>query len=172
MPLTITQIRELITTKLANASDITASEHREVENAIVDYLEEITAATGVVKSKKIILNAFSLDRNYSLNTELPTGSVIMGVYAMMVCRSPNNGFGTGDTVTAPTPYPSDSGRTAAQGIGVQFNNADIDVVYIMVNDQLTIMTPYNPASGAVANNVVLTGTAVSNWSIQLIITYV
>ncbi|WP_281322002.1 hypothetical protein [Flavobacterium aestivum] len=168
--MTITAIRELVTTNLGSASDIQATEHRDVEYAILDYIENLE--NSITKSKVVMLDSFLTDRNYSVTTGLASPKVITGVLAMLVCKAANNGFAEGDTVTAPTPYPQDSGRTSAQGIGVQYNNVNPDVVRVMVNDQLTIMTPYDSAANAIANNVIFSGAATANWSIKLIIGYV
>jgi hypothetical protein len=167
---TITELRELSNTKFASASDIEAVEQREFNNALFDYLEAIQGS--IVKSKVVMLDDFTTDRNYSVATDLTAANQITSVVAMLVCKTINNGFAAGDTVTTPTPYPNDSGRTNAQGIGVQYNNLNPDTVKIMVNDQLTIMTAYNSASGALANNVMFSGGATANWSIKLIIGYI
>lgn len=42
MPLTITQLRELLNLKLGNNSNITASKHREVVSALIDTIEFLT----------------------------------------------------------------------------------------------------------------------------------
>lgn len=118
--------------------------------------------------KVVMLTTFAADRNYYVYTGLTFGNTMTSVIAMLVCKVANNGFSVGDCVTAPTPYPQDSGRTAAQGIGVQFNTNDYSVVYIMTNDEMHIMTSFNPQGGAVANNVKITP---SQWSIKLIISY-
>jgi hypothetical protein len=169
---TITELRELVTTKLGSASDIQASEHREVENAIIDYLEALESSSSNAKSKVVTLDSFTTDRNYSVATGLVSPRVITSVLVMLECVTANNGFVEGDVVTAPTPYPQDSGRTSAQGIGVQFNNINPDTVKVMVNDQLTIMTVYNSGGGALAGNVLFSGGATANWKIKLIIGYV
>lgn len=167
--ITSTEVREFIALKLPSESEIPAVDHRAVENKIMDYVEQEFAK--VTKSKVLYLDVFTTDRNYSVATGLPDGAVIDGVIAMLECKTSNNGFGEGETVTAPTPYPADSGRTAAQGIGVQFNKLDSSSVKIMVNDQVTIMTAYNAAVNANANNVILSGGATGNWKIKLIVIY-
>lgn len=168
--MTLTELREYSNTKLADASDIHALEHREVNDEIFNYLENLE--NSIAKSKVVTLDSFVTDRNYSVATGLAAGKVITSVVVMMECKVSNNGFAIGDVVTAPTPYPADSNRTSAQGIGVQYNNANPDVVRVMTNDQITIMTAYNPASGAIANNVLLSGGALANWKIKLIIGYI
>lgn len=170
MPLTIAELRTLAANKLADQSNIRAVEQREVVTAIIDILEAQTAT--VHKSKVLTLSNFTTDRNYSVATEIPVGSTITGVFAMLECVAVNNGFAIGDRVTAPTPYPSDNGRTSAQGIGVQFNNANSSTVKVMVNDQLTIMTPYSAVALANANNVLLSGGATANWVIKLFVNYI
>ncbi len=42
MSLTITQLRELLSLKLAGNSNITASKHREVVSALIDAIEFLT----------------------------------------------------------------------------------------------------------------------------------
>ncbi|MNF41647.1 hypothetical protein D3C85_538430 [compost metagenome] len=168
--ITETQVREFIALKLADESDILATEHREVENKMMDFIVQELAKT--VKSKVVTLDSFTTDRNYSVATDLALPSVITGVLVMLVCAAANNGFAVGDTITAPTPYPQDANRTSAQGIGVQFNNSNPGSVKVMVNDQITIMTAYNSGTGAVANNVMLSGGSMANWAIKLIIGYI
>lgn len=167
--ITETQVREFIALKLADDSDITAVEHREVENKIMDFLVQEIAKTA--KSKILLLESFAVEGNYSIATGLPVGAVIDSVVAMLVCKVANNGFQVNDTVTATTPYPLDAGRTPAQGIGVQYNNISNDVIKVMVNDQLTIMTAYDPAVGADVDNVRISGTDAAKWSIKLIVGY-
>jgi hypothetical protein len=172
MALTLTEIREKVVLKLASASEIQAVEHREIENDILDYLEALEGSASNAKSKVVTLDSFTTDRNYSVATGLASPKVITGVLVMLECVAANNGFSIGDIVTAPTPYPTDSGRTAAQGIGVQFNNTNPGTLKVMVNDQIAIMTVYDSAGGAIANNVLFSGGATANWKIRLIIGYV
>jgi hypothetical protein len=152
--ITETQVRQFIAEKLPSESDIPAVDHRAVENKIMDFVVQELAK--VAKSKELPLESFTTDRNYSVATGLPSAAVIDSVIVMLVCKTANNGFSIGDTVTGPTPYPQDSGRTSAQGIGAQYNNFSNSTIKVMVNDQIAIMTAYN-------------GTA--NWSIKLIVGY-
>jgi len=170
MAKTLTQIRENVALKLADTSDILAVEHREIETDILDYIEALEAT--IPKQKVITLDSFTTDRNYSVNTDLAVPKIITSVLVMLVCKTANNGFVIGDVITAPTPYPQDSGRTSAQGIGIQYNNSNPGSIKIMVNDQLTIMTAYNPAGGANANNIIFSGGSTANWAIKLIIGYI
>lgn len=170
MAKTLTQIRENVAIKLADESDIEAFEHREIENDILDYIEVLESS--IPKFKVVTLDSFTTDRNYSVTTDLAVPKAITSVVVMLVCKTVNNGFAVGDTITAPTPYPTDSGRTSAQGIGVQYNNSNPGSVKVMVNDQLTIMTVYDPASGALANNVMFSGGSCANWAIKLIVGYI
>jgi hypothetical protein len=87
---------------------------------------------------------------------------------MLECKTANNGFAVGDIVTAPTPYPVDSGRTAAQGIGVQFNNLNIDTIKVMVNDQIIIMTAYDGTTDAGVSNISI---STSDWKIKLFVNF-
>jgi hypothetical protein len=150
-----------INEKLADASLITPEEHRDVEKAIVEFADQ--------KTKILKLESFTTDRNYSLDTGISEGNVITRVSVMLECKNNNNGFVVGDHVTAPTPYPADSGRTSAQGIGIQYNG--VSKIRIMVNDQLCLMTPYNSAANANANNVLLSGSATDNWKIKIYVDY-
>lgn len=164
--ITENEVRTFIAEKLAGDSEIEASEHRDVENKIMDYL--VQEIKKVAKSKVLVLESFNVDRNFIMDTGLTEGFIIDSVVVMLVCKSSNNGFVPGDVVTSPTPYPQDSGRTASQGIGVQYNNADPSKIKLIINDQVTIMTAYNSGSGAAANNIVITA---SNWSLKLIVGY-
>ncbi|WP_202703160.1 hypothetical protein [Flavobacterium sp. UGB4466] len=167
--ITETQVREYIATELANESDIPAVRHRAVENKLMDFIVQELAK--VAKSKVLILDSFTTDRNYSLATELPANSIIDNVTAMLVCKNAVLGFAQGDVVTSPTPYPYDAGRTAAQGIGVLYNNFSNSTVKIMVNDQLTIMGPYKSEPNATADPILISGSGTANWSIKLIVGY-
>lgn len=162
-------LREFVQLKLGDDSNIEASEHREVENAIIDFIVENLAL--IAKSVVVSLDSFITNRNYSVPTGLSGSAEITSVVAMLVCKVANNGFFVGDVVTAPTPYPRDGSRTTAQGIGVQYNVATNASVKVMVNDEVTIMTAYNAAPGADANNVSFSGSQSANWSIKLIIGY-
>lgn len=167
--ITETEVRQFIAEKLASESEIPAIDHRAVENKIMDFVVQELAKTA--KSKVLILESFTTDRNYSISTGIPLSAVIDSVVVMMVCKNAVSGFATGEVVTAPTPYPYDAGRTQAQGIGVQYSNASNSVIKVMVNDQLTIMTAYNPASGAPADVVLISGSGTANWSLKIIVGY-
>lgn len=167
--ITETQVRQFIAENLPSESDIPAVDHRAVENKIMDFVVQELAK--VAKSKVLSLDSFTTDRNYSVATELPNSAVIDSVVVMLVCKTANNSFSAGDVVTAPTPYPQDSGRTSAQGIGAQYNNFSNSTIKVMVNDQVTIMTAYNGTANAVANNVIISGSGTANWSIKLIVGY-
>lgn len=167
--ITENEVRTFITEKLPNASEIPAIDHRAVENKIMDYLVQEIAK--VAKTKVLLLESFAVDRNYTISTGLSISAVIDSVVVMLVCKTANNGFVIDDVVTAPTPYPADGGRTLAQGIGVQYNNAANNSIKVMVNDQLTIMTAYNSAANAPANNLFISGVDAAKWSIKLIVGY-
>lgn len=167
--ITEVQVREFIATKLPSESEIPAVDHRAVENKIMDFV--VQELGKVAKSKVLILDSFSVDRNYTISTGLPTSAVIDSVVLMLVCKVVNNGYSLGDVVTSPTPYPADTGRTAAQGIGVQYNNLSNDTIKIVVNDQVTIMTAYNSATNAPANSFIISGGGAANWSLKLIVGY-
>lgn len=167
--ITANEVREFIVLKLPSESEIPAVDHRAVENKIMDYVEQELGK--VVKSKTIVLENFTTIRNYSINTGLAASSVIQGVIIELQCKTSNNGYAVGDTVTAPTPYPADSGRTARQGIGCQYNNLDPTVIKVMINEQITIMTAYNSAVNAQASNFLFSGAGTANWIIKLIVIY-
>lgn len=122
-------------------------------------------------SKELVLTSFTLDRNYSISTGLNSNYEIKSATVFLKCKIANNGYQVGDIVTAPTPYPTDSGRTEAQGLGVQFNNNDPSVLKIMINIQLTIMKPYTSASGATTDPFIISGSQSSNWSLILDVNY-
>jgi hypothetical protein len=159
-------IVDLIDANLADFSDILPAEHRAVEIALLNYIHSKPSI------KVLNLDLFTTDRNYSVPTGLVAGRTITGVVVMLECKTANNGFAVGDIITAPTPYPVDSGRTSAQGIGVQYNNSQPDTVKVMTNDQITIMTPYNDVANAIANNIIISGAATGNWKIKLYVTYI
>ncbi|QGK72852.1 hypothetical protein [Flavobacterium sp. SLB02] len=167
--MTEVELRAYVALKLAGDPEIEASAHRDVENAIIDFI--VSGLGTVTKSKVLLLESFTTDRNYTIATALPVAAIIDSVVVMLVCKVANNGFSIGDVVTAPTPYPRDSGRTDAQGIGVQYNNLSNGSIKVMVNDQLTIMTAYNSTPNAVANNILISGGGAANWSIKLIVGY-
>ncbi|WP_035647317.1 hypothetical protein [Flavobacterium sp. ASV13] len=167
--ITESEIRVFIAENLPDASEIPAEDHRAVENKIIDFLIQEVGKTA--KSKVLLLESFVLDRNFTVDTGFTVGTEITSVVAMLVCKTSNNGFFPNDVVTAPTPYPQDSGRTAAQGIGVQYTNVSPDSIKVMVNDQLTIMTAYNATVNAPANNVLISGVDAAKWSIKLIVGY-
>lgn len=159
------EIVDLIDANLADFSNIMPVEHRAVEMALLNYIKSKPSI------KVLNLDLFTTDRNYSVLTRLVGGSTIVGVSVMLECKTANNGFAVGDIVTAPTPYPADSGRTSAQGIGVQFNS-NPDTIKVMTNDQITIMTHYNNEVNAPANNLIISGASTGNWKIKLLVTYI
>ena len=162
--MTPAEIQLLIEENLASGSAILAEKHREVEMALLGYIKSKPSV------KILTIDSFTTDINYSVNTGLVIGSTISGVIVALECTGAHEGFAIGDIVTASTPYPSDKGRTSAQGIGVQYNS-NPSTVKVMVNDQLTIMTAYNPASGAIANTVIFSGSGCANWKIKLYVNY-
>lgn len=160
MPLSIDQIRTLIADKLADNSLITPVEHREVENALVDYLLEVP------KAKVLTVETIAVDRNFTVNTLLPAGSLITNVMVMLECKLANNGYVIGDTVTAPTPYPIDAGRTAGQGIGIIFTNTNNAVINIVINDDVHIMSRF------VGQGTIGLATIIGSWKLKLFVNYI
>lgn len=166
---TIAQLHNIINTNIANdvVGGIDPTDDRAVRNSIINYLSNISGQT--LKSKVVVLNTFQLDRNFSIPTTISDGTTIHSVVVSLICKTANNSFIAGDIVTSPTPYPADSGRTAAQGIGVEYNNSDITSIKAMVNDEVTIMSKYNATGGATAGNLSINP---AQWSIRLSILYV
>ncbi|NTW21792.1 MAG: hypothetical protein HGA42_20455 [Nostocales cyanobacterium W4_Combined_metabat2_030] len=147
---------------------VKAVDHRLVEQDILDYAKDIqdSIPTGIIQSNVSMLISWIADRNYNVSTTIPDGKTLLSVQCFLQCKVANNGFIVGDIVTAPTPYPQDSGRTAAQGIGLQFKVNDPTSIKVITNDHITIMTAYNATSGANGNNVLVNP---SDWSIRLVI---
>lgn len=166
--MTATEIRNLIINYLGSASSITAAEHKSIENALIDYAEATqTQADNLANSilslipKKLTIDSFDVNKNYTVATGLDSSKTIMGVIVMLECKTANNGFVVGDIVTAPSPYPVDTSRTSSQGIGVQFINGEN--IRVVVNDAVTIMSAY--VNGATSTGD-LTVTP-SQWKINL-----
>jgi len=166
MALTPAVIDAMIDANLADDSNIPASKHREVERELLNLIK--------TKPSLAILNldVFTTDRNYTLPTGLTSPAQIVGVTVMLQCKVANNGYAVGDTVTGPTPYPADNGRTPAQGIGVQYNNSTINNIRILVNDELSIMNSYVSTPNAQAGVKRISGNATANWRIKLYVHYI
>lgn len=161
--MTIAEIDALIASNLADFSNIIPQKHRAVSSALLAYISLMP------KLKVLTLDTIpSINRNYSLATELPDGSTITGAIAMLECKIANNGFSVGDTVTAPTPYPVDNGRTSEQGIGVQYTNVDNSTIKVLVADQVHVMAAYSAALNAPANTFLITPT---DWKLKVFVTY-
>ncbi|MBF4484438.1 hypothetical protein [Flavobacterium sp. CSZ] len=166
--ITENQVREFIAVNLQDASGIPAVDHRAVENKIIDFM--VQELGKVAKSKVLLLESFSVDRNYSIATGLPESAIIDSAVAMLVCKVSNNGFAVGDVVTVCTPSKWDS-TNQPSGVGVQYNNLNNTVIKIMTNDELVVMTSYNSAPGAIANNLTISGIDVGKWSLKIIVGY-
>ena len=156
------EVQALIDLNIASLSDITATETREVLTAILNYIDSSS------NIKKLTIDAISTNSNNSIATGLPVNAVILSVVPFLECKTAVNGFVVGDTVTVPTPYPRDSGRTNEQGIGVQWNgNTNVRV---MIADEITIMKAY--VSGANGDPYLFSGAAAFNWKLNLIVNYI
>lgn len=131
--------------------------------------KKIDDISSVVKTKVIKLDSWLTDRQFTAYTGLPSGSILQGINVFLECKISNSGYSVGDIVTAPTPYPKDSGRTAEQGIGVQFNPAAHDLFRVMVLDQVTIAQAWT-TDGATVNHVIIGNT--SEWAIRFVILYI
>lgn len=124
--------------------------------------------TNVLKNKIIKLSSWSLDNQFTVFTGFTGSEVIMGVSCFLECTTANNGYAVGDIITAPTPYPIDSGRTSSQGIGVQFKESVNNLFHVLINDQICVMQAWT-VDGAIANTFFITST--SQWAIRLVILY-
>lgn len=123
----------------------------------------------VIKSTVVKLNSWSLDSQFTAITGLASGKVIQGINVFLECTVANNGFAVGDVVTAPTPYPTDSGRTPEQGIGIQFKESVHNLFRVMVLDNVTIAQAWT-VDGATANDIQISNT--SQWAIRFQIFYI
>lgn len=128
----------------------------------------VDGLTNSVKSKVVKLNSWSLNRQFTAFTGLASGNVIQGINCFLECTVANNGFAIGDVVTAPTPYPTDSGRTSEQGIGVQFKESVHDLFHVLVLDQITIAQAWT-VDGSSANHFIIPNT--TQWAIRFVILY-
>ena len=156
------EVQALIDLNIASLSDITATETREVLTAILDYID------GSTKIKKLTIDAINTNSCHTIATALPSNAVILSVVPFLECKTAVAGFVVGDTVTAPTPYPKDTGRTNRQGIGVQWNG--YTNVRVMIAEQITIMSVYS--DGGTAGNYLFSGASTSNWKLNLIVNYI
>lgn len=164
--MTIAQIDQLITENLADYSNILPEKHRAISSALLAYISTMP------KLKVLTLETIpSADRHYSIPTLLETNEIITGAYAMLECKVANNGFSVGDIVTAPTPSPEDEGRTAAQGIGLQYSNIDKANVKVLINDAIWIMMPFSAVANSLATTLQITAT-ISNWKLKVFLTYI
>jgi hypothetical protein len=92
----------------------------------------ITTSSGV-SFASYALTTWAKDRMYSITVSVPGATSILSATARLQCKVANNNYGVGDIITAPTPYPTDSGRTAEQGISVAYWGAS-SVLYVMITD--------------------------------------
>jgi hypothetical protein len=123
----------------------------------------------IVKTKVVKLDSWVQNRQFTVFTGLASGSVMQAVNVFLECKISNNGYSVGDIVTAPTPYPTDSGRTAEQGIGVQFKGSVHDLFRVLVLDQVTIAQAWT-IDGATANHVIIGDT--TQWAVRFVIFYI
>jgi hypothetical protein len=124
---------------------------------------------GIVKMKVVKLDSWLQDRQFTVFTGLPSGAIIQGINVFLECKVSNSGYSAGDVVTAPTPYPTDGGRTAEQGIGVQFKESVYDLFRVLVLDQVTIAQAWT-VNGSTADDVII-GDA-SQWALRFVILYI
>jgi hypothetical protein len=163
--MTDAEINQLIIDNLADFSNITPDKVRAVNFALLALISTMP------KTKVLTLESIpNIDRNYSVDTLLEDFHVITGVYAMLECKVAEHGFSVGDTVTAPTPYPLDSGRTDSQGIGLQYTNQNNATVKAIVNDGVWIMKPYSEVANALGDPVNISPT-IHKWKLKIVLTY-
>ena len=160
--MTIAQIDQLITDNLADFSNIIPQKHRAVSSALLAYMSLLP------KLKVLTIDTILLDRNYSINTELPVDSTITGAIVMLECKIANNNFAVGDVTTAPTPYPVDNGRTSEQGIGLQYTNVDNSTIKVMLSDQVHIKHGYIATADYPTNTLNIDP---ANWKLKVFVTY-
>lgn len=176
MALTIPQLQTLIDTNLADNSNIIPAEHREVEHEIVNYLATVPGGSGSgggvgggqLFTKIVYLNSWQPDRQYTVATGIPTGTILW-VHVDFECVNANNGFTAGDIIDTPRAYPEDSGRTAAQGVGVQYKAGTPSSIHFSTNDGVWAMSAW-VGDGQVGGNFNI-GANSGNWKIRFVITY-
>lgn len=153
------EITALIVGKLADASNILPSEHREVELAILEYTDIFP------KIKKVVVSGWVLNKQHSVATGLTEGTIIE-VRALLVCKVASNGYNVGDTANVLNgQYPIDSGRTAGQGISIQTKAGVRVEIYFSIAQQLNIANAFI----ADATNNGYFYLLPANWDIQFII---
>lgn len=128
----------------------------------------VDGLSNVAKYKVIKLLSWTADRQYTGYTGFTGSEKIISITPFLECTTANNGYAVGDVVTAPTPYPTDAGRTAEQGIGIQFNDSTNTLFRILVLDQVTIAQAWT-IDGATADDFIIPDS--SKWAIKLVILY-
>lgn len=69
--MTKAEIQSLINSNLASASIITATKHREVENALLNYMDNIVNAIPLAKGNYVIGNAPPITSSYPVTFAVP-----------------------------------------------------------------------------------------------------
>lgn len=94
----------------------------------------VPVASSGINFAVCFLTSWARDRYYSVPTGLPsTATSIISGSIKLQCKVANRNYIVGDIITAPTPYPTDSGRTAEQGMSLDYWYA-INTVYVHITD--------------------------------------
>lgn len=176
MALTIPQLHTLVDTNLADNSNIIPAEHREVEHELINYLETVPGGSGSgggvsggqLFTKIVYLDVWQQDRQFTVATGIPSGTIIW-VHVDLECVIANNNYQVGDIIDTPRAYPTDSGRTAGQGLGVQYKAGTPSQIHLITNDGVWAMTAWT--SDGQPGDVFNVGASPSNWKLRLVITY-
>lgn len=178
MALSIDALHTLVATNLADNSNIVPSVHREVEDEIINYMATLSGggnpAPGSIPNAQMYtvikyIESWQADKQYEVLTDISTGQIVT-VHLDLECKSSNNGFSQGDIIDTPRAYPEDSGRTAAQGMGVQYRANTVDKVYVSTNDGVWAMSSFAGVGQPGGNFNV--GASSSSWRIRVVITYI
>jgi hypothetical protein len=160
---TIAQLHDIVNENLANdvVGGIDPTDHRAVENSVVNFLANITGTT--LKAKVVTLGTFAWDAFATVPTGIVDGTTIISVVPMLLCKADNNGWVVGDIVSPSTPY-SAAGSHPDEGMAVKFN-ASVANVEVLISNQLQTLNK----AGALVNNI---NAIPSQWSVRLTIFYV
>lgn len=147
MALTIAQLHDLVATNLADNSNIVPSEHREVEDEIINYLETtITQSSGFLQTK-IITGGWSFNQGHVVDSEIGPGKTIINVTPTLICTVSNNGYAVGDIVNISPTQTNDSGGLSDSGVGVRWRADDSTRFTFNVQNRLDISNCYNGGTG-------------------------
>ena len=122
----------------------------------------------VVRELTVLLDAWQLDRQYSITTVVPPTATIIQVVPFLKCIAASDGYTAGDIINAPTPEVNDSGGLSPQGIGLIFQHNSA-IINLMIDGRLAIKQGYDstPAAPVIAINL----SDPTKWNILLSILY-